>query len=168
MKVDFSANIKDMNPIETEYQGYWFRSRLEARWAVFFEEMQSDWGYEVQGFRLRESKSEDQILYLPDFYIEDVETPWEDSTAIWVEVKGAMKKKDIDKCTSLAIESNHPVLMVQGDPMDEEITLYRKHTPTQKVKFAATARGIKIIKARVSPATERLKDAQQQARQERF
>lgn len=27
----------DIKPIETHYNGYRFRSRLEARWAVFFD-----------------------------------------------------------------------------------------------------------------------------------
>ena len=28
---------KSIKPIETKYNGYRFRSRLEARWAVFFD-----------------------------------------------------------------------------------------------------------------------------------
>jgi len=168
MKVDFSASIRDMEPIETEYKDYWFRSRLEARWAVFFDNMEARWSYEVQGFRLGVDSSKDSLLYLPDFYIEDVETPWEDSTAVWVEVKGVMKKKDEQKCNRLAIESEHPVLLVQGDPVDEEITLYRKHTPVQQVKFAANPSSLKIIKARVSSPSKRLKKAQEKARKRRF
>ena len=42
----------NLTPIETVYKGYKFRSRLEARWAVFFEEMGLDWSYEVEGFNL--------------------------------------------------------------------------------------------------------------------
>ena len=30
--------MSDIKPIETVYNGYRFRSRLEARWAVFFDE----------------------------------------------------------------------------------------------------------------------------------
>lgn len=50
--------------IETKYKGYRFRSRLEARWAVFFDEMGLDWAYEPQGFDLGELG-----WYLPDFVI---------------------------------------------------------------------------------------------------
>ena len=32
-----------IKPIETEYLGYRFRSRLEARWAVFFTALKMDW-----------------------------------------------------------------------------------------------------------------------------
>jgi hypothetical protein len=39
-------------PIETLYRGYRFRSRLEARWAVFFDVAGIPWQYEVEGFDL--------------------------------------------------------------------------------------------------------------------
>ena len=29
--------MRKLKPIQTEYNGYLFRSRLEARWAVFFD-----------------------------------------------------------------------------------------------------------------------------------
>lgn len=56
-------NIK---PIETQYKGYRFRSRLEARWAVFFDALGIDWDYEPEGFILDNGE-----MYLPDFYIKD-------------------------------------------------------------------------------------------------
>lgn len=56
----------DIKPIETRYKGYRFRSRLEARWAVFFDNMGLRWRYEVEGFDLGE-----RGWYLPDFYLPD-------------------------------------------------------------------------------------------------
>lgn len=53
-----------IKPIETHYKGYRFRSRLEARWAVFFESLGFRWEYEPQGFELA-----DGSRYLPDFYL---------------------------------------------------------------------------------------------------
>jgi|SRR5688572_8885344 len=50
-----------IKPIETVYKGYRFRSRLEARWAVFFEQMKWPWEYEPEGYEWRDQK------YLPDF-----------------------------------------------------------------------------------------------------
>ncbi len=54
--------------IETEYKGYRFRSRLEARWAVFFDVRGMAWEYEKQGYEL---KGIDGVthFYLPDFYL---------------------------------------------------------------------------------------------------
>lgn len=49
--------------IETVYKGYRFRSRLEARWAVFFDERGDEWRYEPEGFELTSGR------YLPDFYL---------------------------------------------------------------------------------------------------
>ena len=52
-----------IKPIETFYSGYRFRSRLEARWAVFFDHAGIEYEYEPEGFEL-----EDGTRYLPDFY----------------------------------------------------------------------------------------------------
>lgn len=67
--------------IETSYKGYRFRSRLEARWAVFFDELGLRWNYEPEGFELPCGTK-----YLPDFFIEKIgyveikpyqgQTPW--------------------------------------------------------------------------------------------
>ena len=53
--------------IETSYKGYRFRSRLEARWAVFFDALGVRWQYEVQGYQLSDGRR-----YLPDFFLPDV------------------------------------------------------------------------------------------------
>lgn len=50
--------------IETEYNGYRFRSRLEARWAIFFDALGVDYEYEPEGFELPSGKR-----YLPDFRV---------------------------------------------------------------------------------------------------
>jgi hypothetical protein len=40
--------------IETSYKGYRFRSRLEARWAIYFDAIGIPWQYEPEGFDLTE------------------------------------------------------------------------------------------------------------------
>lgn len=66
--------------IETRYKGYRFRSRLEARWAVFFDHLGWKWKYEHQGYKIGYN---DQIAWLPDF---EVVTP--EGQHLYVEVKG--------------------------------------------------------------------------------
>lgn len=66
--------------IETEYAGHRFRSRLEARWAVFFDHLDIKWLYEPQGYDLRGPQ------YLPDFWLPEL--------GVWVEVKGAATEYD--------------------------------------------------------------------------
>ena len=41
-----------MKAIQTQYQGRLFRSRLEARWAVFLDALGVRWQYEPEGFVL--------------------------------------------------------------------------------------------------------------------
>jgi len=52
-----------MMVIPTKYNGCSFRSRLEARWAVFMDIMGIYWEYEPDGYEL------DGVRYLPDFYL---------------------------------------------------------------------------------------------------
>jgi hypothetical protein len=71
--------------IETEYKGYRFRSRLEARWAVFFDTLGVEWKYETEGYEI------DTCRYLPDFWLPGCEA--------WVEVKGDKEglRKDFNR-----------------------------------------------------------------------
>src|SRR5690554_2670423 len=70
--------------IETGYKGYRFRSRLEARWAVYFDALGLEWDYEPEGFHLSDGR-----MYLPDFRVFKVH-----GGVIWCEVKA--KKADDD------------------------------------------------------------------------
>lgn len=60
--------------IETNYDGYKFRSRLEARWGVFFKNLGIEYLYENEGYELPSG------WYLPDFYLPELD--------LFVEVKG--------------------------------------------------------------------------------
>ena len=42
--------MAEIKAIETIYNGYRFRSRLEARWAVFFDEIGIKYEYEKEGY----------------------------------------------------------------------------------------------------------------------
>jgi len=60
-----------MRAIETLYMGYRFRSRLEARWAAFYDKLGVKWAYEEEGFDLRFDANE-SVFYLPDFHLEGI------------------------------------------------------------------------------------------------
>jgi hypothetical protein len=64
--------------IPTRYAGHTFRSRLEARWAVFFDFIGMSWEYEKEAFSLRVLGK--QAGYTPDF--------WLPQLGAWFEVKG--------------------------------------------------------------------------------
>ena len=70
-----------MKAIQTRYKGYHFRSRLEARWAVFFDALGYRWEYEPEGY-----KFPDGAHYLPDFKISGVDSNG-DSFLFFFEVK---------------------------------------------------------------------------------
>jgi len=78
--------------IETTYKGYRFRSRLEARWAVFFDACGYQWEYEPEGFEVG------GIYYLPDFRIFGKDDNG-DYNVFWIEVKpiGMMSREEHEK-----------------------------------------------------------------------
>lgn len=69
--------------IETRYAGCRFRSRLEARWGVFFDKLGVEWQYEPQGYEVGPVGTP----YLPDFYLP--------ASGHWVEVKGKMTAENL-------------------------------------------------------------------------
>jgi hypothetical protein len=95
-------NREAIRAIETEYQGYRFRSRLEARWAVYFDALGLRWDYEREGFDL------DGTYYLPDFWLPQVR--------MWAEVKpGAFEEDELRKAALLAWK-DRPVILLEGVP----------------------------------------------------
>ena len=76
--------------IQTRYAGRFFRSRLEARWCVLFENLRLHWEYEVEGYRLPSG------LYLPDFYIPE----W----SAWIEIKPSPVSSSMSRICRLLAE----------------------------------------------------------------
>lgn len=107
----------DIKPIETEYNGYRFRSRLEARWAVFFDEAGIRYEYEPEGYFL-----DDGIKYLPDFYLPELKA--------FVEIKHSNLEenaieKAVDKCAILNCSMpENVVLLCFGDPVDMNVLAF--------------------------------------------
>jgi hypothetical protein len=89
--------------IETTYKGYRFRSRLEARWAVFFDALGVKWEYEPEGFELPSGR------YLPDFRLDEVHP----KIPVYAEVKP--EGGDAAKARALA-EAGATVLLLEGAP----------------------------------------------------
>lgn len=111
-------NIK---AIETEYRGYRMRSRLEARWAIFFDALGIAWEYEKEGFDLGKAG-----YYLPDFWLPHTVTGLaEEGWGFWCEIK-PLRAADVElqKAIALATHTKHNVLLVQGNcwPGEYEVT----------------------------------------------
>lgn len=92
-----------LRPLETRYAGCRFRSRTEARWAVFFDAAGLRFQYEPEGFSIRSG------CYLPDFYLPDVR--------LFFEVKGAEPTdEERRKCAELCEQAECELLLAVGNP----------------------------------------------------
>lgn len=95
-----------MQAIETRYKGFRFRSRLEARWAVFFDCLGIQWVYEPEGYEL--IREAGMLRYLPDFWLPEV--------GLFAEVKGNLNSvsfgDDVEKMLLLANQSRRGILLL--------------------------------------------------------
>jgi hypothetical protein len=93
--------------IETPYRGHRFRSRAEARWAVFFDHMEWTWEYEKEGYDL------DGLRYLPDFWLPDI--------SCWFEVKGTdPSRTEMIALSRLVYKSKRKAILAIGAPQEDE------------------------------------------------
>jgi hypothetical protein len=120
-----------MKAIDTVYRGYNFRSRLEARWAVFFDTAKLTWTYEEEGYQLPSG------WYLPDFRILEFD--------MFIEIKpvdfNAKDKtsREYILCQELAMTTGKAVCLNAGEPFGVKGFSI---TPT-----ASSARAIDLLKA---------------------
>lgn len=95
--------------IETTYKGVRFRSRLEARWAVFFDAMRWAWEYEPEGY------TDGRIHYAPDFWIPTLDQFWEVKPSVDA-TSDSVFGKAIEKAQMLAKGSGKTVCISLGFP----------------------------------------------------
>ena len=96
---------QQIRPKPTEYQGVQFRSRLEARWALFFDLVGIRWKYEIETFQLG------KINYLPDFYLPAINS--------WIEIKPKISKPPKEwktKCRQVSRLHGKHVFLFAGLP----------------------------------------------------
>lgn len=92
-----------MRALQTKHNGVLYRSRTEARWAVFFEQMGWTFVYEPEGYDL------DGEWYLPDFWLQEFE--------MFVEIKAeAPTEAEIAKAEALHKYSRKRVILIAGSP----------------------------------------------------
>jgi len=107
---------KTIKAIETKYRGHRFRSRLEAKWAVFFDDMRIEWRYEPEGFVMKNG-----VCYLPDFFLPAFD--------MYVEVKPAVISfEEAEKIARFSFESEKNLLLIIDYPLKETMTLMRAET----------------------------------------
>jgi hypothetical protein len=107
--------------LQTNYLGFRFRSRVEARWCVFFKKMGIEFEYETQGFDLGSAGR-----YLPDFWLPQVK--------MWAEVKPlAFTPEEYAKAKALYVFTGYPVLMLIGPPDFKEYSALETLGPEDKL-----------------------------------
>ena len=139
-----------IRPIETRYKGYRFRSRLEARWAVFFDALWVEWEYEKEGYDLG-----DAGCYLPDFWIHYKAGPWPDAGE-WIEIKPCEPDTvERRKMACLVEMTGHRGYIFCGCPGEgsHQIEMYQHHR-AGKPKSVPLATGLTFFEENCHAGTE--------------
>lgn len=100
-----------MKAIQTNYNGYKFRSRLEARYAVFFDELGIKWDYETEGYVLNNG-----LYYLPDFYLKAFDC--------FAEVKPDRTLTDEELQKLVAFGEEKTIILLDGRPSNKPYKVY--------------------------------------------
>lgn len=97
-----------LKALDTNYRGFRFRSRLEARWAVFMDEVGIKYEYEREAYDL------DGLCYLPDFWLPELDA--------FLEIKAlAPNYEESEKARRLAKASGKTVFILIGQPECQEL-----------------------------------------------
>jgi len=108
-----------MKVIETQHNGILFRSRLEARWALFMDTVGVKYNYEPEAYNL------DGVFYTPDFWLPKV--------GVFVEIKpAAATNEEKEKAHRLATFTgknlvffcSQPELPGLGEPEDHSLCVF--------------------------------------------
>jgi hypothetical protein len=92
-----------MKSIPTTYNGIIFRSRMEARWAVFMNALSVAFDYEPEGYDLN------GVFYLPDFWLPDLN--------IFMEIKPLVPTEDeMEKARRLVQHTGCDLVFQVGNP----------------------------------------------------
>lgn len=110
--------MTSIQAFETDYDNYLFRSRLEARWAVFFNALKVPYRYELEGYRIGRG-------YLPDFYLPQINTYFEIKP---FDASDDAFNKVLALCVGLFRRKDYPstpkVALIEGDPFQPSVHIF--------------------------------------------
>lgn len=109
--------MTNIAPIETTYKEICFRSRLEARWAIFFDEMGIEWKYEPGAFQVPFNGY--TLKYFPDFALTNLKCSMDMQSPLYIEVKGRKHYSEIyenDRRKFESFSKDHALLVLGPIP----------------------------------------------------
>lgn len=114
------ASAPTIGAIETEYAGVRFRSRTEARWAVFFDALGLKWEHEPEAY------TDGRTWYTPDFWLPELDCFWE--------VKGT-PDYDLAKVSMLCRVTGKELVVSYQSPADAALDSYSPEEPWLSVDW---------------------------------
>jgi hypothetical protein len=113
-------------PKPTWYNNYYFRSKLEAKWAVFFDLMKIKWEYEPEPFTC-----DDGSQYTPDFYLP--KTYLRNTKGVYVEIKPeGFNELGYNQRIASSLK-NSQLIVLYGDPIRAIIDVHTRNNSNEQL-----------------------------------
>lgn len=130
--IDMADELLNTTPKPTWYNNYFFRSKLEAKWAVFFDLMKIKWTYEPEPF-----VCDNGMQYTPDFLLPYaifrdgtvcIQEPTgfdgegamykERDHGVYLEIKPVSYNTNYEYEKRISTVTDRPLILLPGDPID--------------------------------------------------
>jgi hypothetical protein len=127
--------VNEMKPIETTHNGITYRSRLEARWALFFEQVFPIYKihYEPEGYILQ-----DGTWYLPDFEI--IGEIKGEIFRLFIEIKPINGADEEAKRKCLLFSQDLSITILEGTPDNHKSYEFRSGSMWQSNGFPVSTK----------------------------
>lgn len=113
--VSKQVGVWNGHSIPTFYSGVTFRSRLEAKWAVFMDHLEVQWHYEPETYSLSSG------WYVPDFWVPSVDSFLEIKPADFNPYPSPLVVGiELEKCRELEALTQKRVFLFSGSPKNQE------------------------------------------------
>lgn len=126
-----------LEAIETVYDGCTFRSRMEARWAVFFDAIGVEWEFEPEGYDLADTDGT-RVRYVPDFFIPSMDVYIEIKPPAFLDMPPDHVRTALRKAVLLTRETRKRTLIALGAPHEANVLNFRILTIASRTCTSAT------------------------------
>ena len=116
-----------MKAIKTTYNDITYRSRLEAKYAVFFTLLGIEFEYEPEGYEFDNGQ-----MYLPDFYLPRLK--------LFVEIKPRLPIPEWQLSKIISFAKGLPIILLVGNPSNMPFKMFSpdpfyKNYPDTRFQF---------------------------------
>jgi len=146
--IGMADELLNTTPKPTWYNNYFFRSKLEAKWAVFFDLMKIKWVYEPEPFNCNSGAQYTPDFFLPHAIFRDGLIPIElgdfdgvgatyekREPGVYIEIKPLSYPGDDEYEKRITSSMTMPLILLVGDPIEAIVNVHSYHSTNRNIQL---------------------------------